>query len=50
MKRTGLQCQSCNRLGGITRILDGLSVTMCDDCWPSDFRRARVLERVRAAS
>lgn len=47
MKRSGPQCQSCNRLGGVERALDGHVVVMCDECWPSDFRRGRVTERVQ---
>lgn len=48
MTNKGKQCDSCNRDGGELRTLDGVVVTMCPDCYTSDFRRQRVLERARA--
>lgn len=50
MKRNGPQCDSCRRPGGVPREIDGVPVVICAECWPSDFRRQRVLERARSAS
>ena len=46
MKRAGLQCDSCKRLGGKARELQGQVPIMCGDCWGSHWRRMRVLERL----
>lgn len=42
----GRACVSCGLGGGKDRVLDGHAVIMCDECWPSEFRRGRVLERL----
>lgn len=45
------QCASCRRPSCATlRVLDDVYAPMCDECFRSEFRRARVLERVRESN
>ncbi len=51
MKRAGLVCLVCRRLGGVSRgIGEGMSAAICDECFANPRRVVEARRRVEAVS